>query len=54
VSKFERVSGVTYKIAVSKGTLNSKSLYFNEKGQLQKTANIFAFASAFPEKSAMA
>jgi len=36
VSKFERVSGVTYKIAVSKGTLNSKSLYFNEKGQLQK------------------
>jgi len=36
VSKYDRPGGVTYKINVSKGTLNSKSLYFNEKGQLQK------------------
>ena len=36
VSKYDRPGGVTYKISVKKGTLNSKSLYFNEKGQLQK------------------
>lgn len=36
VYKYERVGGITYKIVVSKGSLNSKSLYFNEKGQLQK------------------
>jgi len=36
VSRFDRPGGITYKISVSKGTLNSKSLYFNEKGQLKK------------------
>jgi len=35
VSRFERPGGITYKIGVSKGSMNSKTLYFNDKGQLQ-------------------